>query len=304
MRVRFWGVRGSIPCPGRQTAKYGGNTACIELRFADSERLIIIDAGSGLRELGNFIMAHDLPQGPIKTSIYLSHTHWDHIMGFPFFTPSYLPTTTLQVFGPFNHEAPLQTIVGGQMTYRYFPVSNTELAADITFVELHEGCFELGDGITLSTKRLNHPIPCFGYRFERQGKVFCTAYDTEPYANLFCTDPTDSSYDEVIEAEGEIVAAEQNAALESFVRGADLLVYDAQYTRQEYESSKMGWGHSSMEEAIAVAKRNQVKKMALFHHDPMRADDQLDELTKIYCQPEGDAAPEIFFAQEGMEIVL
>ncbi len=304
MKVRFWGVRGSIPCPGQLTARYGGNTACIELRFAGTERLIIIDAGSGLRELGNFMMGHDLPKGPIKTSIYLSHTHWDHIMGFPFFTPIYLPTTTAQVFGPVSHEADtLENIVGGQMTYRYFPVREAELAASIEYINLKEGVFDLGDGITLITKYLNHPILCLGYRFECQGKVFCTAYDTEPYTNLFCTDPHDPSYDEAMATEGEIVAQEQNAALEEFIAGADLLVYDAQYTRQEY-ASKVGWGHSPMEVAIAMAERNRIKKLALFHHEPMRTDDQFDALAKGLCQPAGGHGPEIFFAREGMEIIL
>jgi phosphoribosyl 1,2-cyclic phosphodiesterase len=305
MKVRFWGVRGSIPCPGRQTAKYGGNTACIELRFPGTDRLIIIDAGSGIRELGNFMMAHDLPKGPIKTAIYLSHTHWDHIMGFPFFTPIYVPTTKLQVVGPGNYKADLKTIVGGQMTYQYFPINydNKELVKTIEYVELKEGKFDLDDGITLTTKYLNHPILCLGYRFECQGKVFCTAYDTEPYTNLFCTDPDDPSYDEAMASEGEVVAREQNKALEEFISGADLLVYDAQYTRKEY-ASKVGWGHSPMEEAIAVAMRNRIKKLALFHHEPMRTDDQFDALVKDLCQPGGGDDPEIFFAREGMEIIL
>ena len=306
MRVRFWGVRGSIPCPGRQTAKYGGNTACIELCFADSGRRIIIDAGSGIRELGNFMLGHDLPRGPIKTSIYLSHTHWDHIMGLPFFTPIYLPSTTLEVFGPVNHEVDtLEMIVGGQMTYRYFPVREAELAATISYVNLKEGKFDLGDGIRLTTKYLNHPILCLGYRFECQGKVFCTAFDVEPYQNLFCTDPADPSYDEAMATEGELVAGEQNTELERFISGADLLVCDAQYTRQEYESSKVGWGHTAIEDAIAMAGRNDIRRLALFHHDPMRTDDQLDELTGIYCQPpEAGDGMEIFFAQEGEDIQL
>ena len=305
MRVRFWGVRGSIPCPGPNTAKYGGNTACIELRFEGSDRLIIIDAGSGLRELGNYMMAHDLPKGPITTSIYLSHTHWDHIMGFPFFTPIYLPSTTARVFGPVSHEADtLETIVGGQMTYRYFPVRQAELAAKIDYVNLKEGRFDLGDGISLTTKYLNHPVLCLGYRFEHQGQVFCTAFDTEPYRNLFCTDVNDPSYDEAMATEGQAVALEQNEELERFVAGADLLVYDAQYTHQEYEPSRVGWGHTAMEDAIAVARRNKIKKLALFHHEPIRTDDQLDALHKVYCQAGGDDEPEIFFAREGMEIIL
>lgn len=303
MKVRFWGVRGSIPCPGPHTVKYGGNTTCIELRFDELDRLIIIDAGSGIRELGNFMMGHDLPKGPIKTTLYLSHTHWDHIMGLPFFTPIYLPTTTLQVFGPVNHEVDtLEHVVGGQMTYRYFPVRQAELAATIEYFNLKEGRFDLGDGIILTTKYLNHPILCLGYRFEYQGKVFCTAFDTEPYKNIFCTDPDDPSYDEMMATEGEVVAAEQNAALEQFVSEADLLVYDAQYTGKEY-SSKVGWGHSPMEEAVAVAKRNRIKRLALFHHDPMRTDEQLDALAKEHCQPAAPDGPEIFFAQEGMEII-
>lgn len=305
MRVKFWGVRGSIPCPGFQTAKYGGNTSCIEIRFDDIGRQIIIDAGSGLRELGNFMMGHDFPKGPIKTSIYLSHTHWDHIMGFPFFTPVYLPTTHVELFGPVSHESDtLETIVGGQMTYRYFPVRQAELAATMTYANLKEGRFDLGDGITLSTKYLNHPILCLGYRFEYKGKVFCTAYDTEPYQNLFCTDPDDPEYDEAMAIEGDIVAKEQNEALEQFVTGADLLVYDAQYTQEEYFPSKVGWGHSPMETAIAVSKTRQVKRLALFHHEPVRTDDQFDVLAKRYAQSGGDGEPEIFFAKEGMEIIL
>ncbi|MDA8160592.1 MAG: MBL fold metallo-hydrolase [Desulfobacteraceae bacterium] len=304
MKVRFWGVRGSIPCPGRLTAKYGGNTACIELRLNDPERLIIIDAGSGIRELGNFMMVNDLPKGPISASIYLSHTHWDHIMGLPFFTPIYLPSTTLQVFGPVNHETEtLDTIVGGQMTYRYFPVREAELAANISYANLKAGHFDLGDGVSLTTKYLNHPILCLGYRFECRGKVFCTAYDTEPYRNLFCTDPNDPAYDELMASEGQAVAEEQGADLERFVAGADLLVYDAQYTRQEF-AAKLGWGHTAIEEAIAVAGRNGVKRLALFHHDPMRTDEQLDAMGKVYGQSPEAAGREIFFAQEGMEIEI
>lgn len=305
MRVKFWGVRGSIPCPGFQTAKYGGNTACIEIRFDDIGRQIIIDAGSGLRELGNFMMGYDLPKGPITTSIYLSHTHWDHIMGFPFFTPIYLPSTRIEVFGPVSHESDtLETIVGGQMTYRYFPVRQAELAATMSYANLKEGRFELGDGITLITKYLNHPILCLGYRFEYKDKVFCTAYDTEPYQNLFCTDPNDSEYDELMATEGELVAKEQNEALEQFVTGADLLVYDAQYTQEEYAPSKLGWGHSPMETAIAVARRRQVKRLALFHHEPIRSDEQFDTLAMQYAQSGGEVEPEIFFAREGAEIIL
>lgn len=305
MRIKFWGVRGSIPCPGPATVRYGGNTPCLELRFPELDnRLIIIDAGSGIRELGNAMMATDFPKGPIRTELFLTHTHWDHIMGFPFFVPIYLPTTTLSVYGPVSYEGEgLDRVVGGQLTYRYFPVRDAELAAQIKYIDLKEGQRDLGDGIHLTTKYLNHPILCLGYRFEFGGKVLCTAYDTEPYRNLFCTDPADPAYDEAMAHEGDLVAEEQNGLLEGFFAGADLLIHDTQYTEAEYRASKLGWGHSSMEHAVAAATRAGVKRMALFHHDPLRTDDQLDALATSYCTPAG-SGPEIFFAREGMEIEL
>ncbi len=305
MKVKFWGVRGSIPCPGPNTVKYGGNTACIELRLPDTDRIIIIDAGSGIRELGDFMMRNDLTKGPIKTDIFLSHTHWDHIMGFPFFTPVFIPGTKIKVFGPVTYEEDsLDKIVGGQLTYRYFPVRQVDLAADIQYFPLKEGTFDLGNGLSLTTKYLNHPILCLGYRFEWQDKVFCTAYDTERFQNLFCTDPDDPSYDPFMAEEGELVAREQNAALEKFYSGADLLVHDTQYTQAEYEDGKAGWGHSSFENAAAAANRAGVKSMAFFHHDPMRTDVQIEEIAKAYERPNQYGDTEIFFAREGLEIDL
>ncbi len=238
MKIRFWGVRGSVPCPGPETVEYGGNTSCIEIRFSDPDRLIIIDAGSGIRALGNHIMAHDLKKGPIKTEIFLTHTHWDHIMGFPFFTPIYVPGSHLKIHGPVTYEdQTLESIVSGQMTYRYFPVRQEELAARIEYVNLKEQVLDLGDGIRLTTKYLNHPILCLGYRFEYKGKAFCTCFDTEPFQNVFCTDPEDPSYDAAIAEEGALVSEEQNALIAKFIKDADFVVYDAQYTQKGYEAS-------------------------------------------------------------------
>jgi len=306
IKVRFWGVRGSIPCPGPQTMKYGGNTACIELRFPEVNRHIIIDAGSGIRELATHMLVHDLPNGPISTEIYLSHTHWDHIMGFPFFVPAYIPGTRIKVFGPVTYEDdPLDEVVGGQMKYRYFPVNMGELAAEITYERLREDPnIDLGDGIILSTAIINHPITALGYRFSYRGAVFCTAYDTEPFRNLFITDPDDPAYDELMAHEGELAAREQNQVLEDFAAGADLLVHDAQYTEEEYHDGKIGWGHSSIEHAIGAARRAGVRRLALFHHDPDRTDEQLDDFGRQYCQRRDSDDTELFFAREGMEITL
>ena len=306
MKVRFWGVRGSIPCPGPQTQKYGGNSACIELRVGNDDRLVIIDAGSGIRQLGNYLMRHDLPKGPIRTDIFLSHTHWDHIMGFPFFVPIYVPGTKMKVYGPVTFEEDgLEEVVGGQMKYRYFPVNFGELASEIEYVRIKEDpCMDLGGGLMLATKLLNHPVTALGYRFQYGGKSVCTCYDTEPFRNLFITDPDHPDYDEVMAEEGEAVAAEQNHMLEQFFAGADLLIHDSQYTEAEYQQGRKNWGHTSFEHAIATANRAGVKKLALFHHDPDRTDDQIDELARIYCEPGRHGSTEIFFAREEMEIVL
>jgi phosphoribosyl 1,2-cyclic phosphodiesterase len=305
MKLRFWGVRGSIPCPGPQTVKYGGNSACLELRVGDSGRIIVIDAGTGIRELGNFLMKHDLPHGPLDIDLYLSHTHWDHIMGFPYFTPIYIPGTKLRVHGPVSFEDdPLQDVVGGQMKYRYFPVNVGELASSIEYIRLREDPgMDLGDGLVLTTKILNHPILALGYRFEYRGMVLCTCYDTEPFRNLFITDPAHPDYDEAMACEGQLVAEEQTRIVEQFFAGADLLIHDAQYTEQEY-AGKIGWGHSTYEQALAAAGRAGVKRLALFHHDPDRTDDQLDALAETYCRPGAYGDMEVFFAREGLEIDL
>ncbi|MDP3694662.1 MAG: MBL fold metallo-hydrolase [Desulfocapsaceae bacterium] len=305
MNVRFWGVRGSIPCPGPLTQKYGGNGACIELRIGAENRLVIIDAGSGIRPLGNHLMQHELAKGPIKAEIFLSHTHWDHIMGFPYFVPIYVPGTHLKVYGPVSFEEdPLEEVVGGQMKYRYFPVNMGELKSKIEYIRLQEESGrDYGNGLVLTTKFLNHPITALGYRFDYQGKSFCSCYDFETFRNLFITDPDHPDYDEGMAVEGEEVAREQNLAMEAFFAGADLLVHDSQYTEAEFKT-RIGWGHSSFEHAIAAANRAGVKRLALFHHDPDRTDQQIDEMAATYCVPGRYGNTEVFFAREGQVIEL
>jgi phosphoribosyl 1,2-cyclic phosphodiesterase len=304
IRVTFWGVRGSIPTPGKNTVRYGGNTACLELRFGSEERLIIIDAGSGIRELAGEILKKDLKNGPIKTKIFLTHTHWDHIMGFPFFTPNFIPGTELEVYGPVSFEDdPLEKVVGGQLQYRYFPVNIEQLAAEIKYDRLKEEPMDLGDGLKLTTKYLNHPITVLGYRFEYQGKVFCTAYDHEPYSNIFEVPKDHPSYDANAVKEGALAAKEENQKVETFFAGADVLVHDSQYTQKEYDKDKKGWGHSSFEWAIKSANRAGVKHLVLFHHEPTRSD---DELEKLYCnlmnQLKGFTKMKVSLAQEGTSI--
>jgi len=305
MKIKFWGVRGSIPSPGSSFIKYGGNTLCVELFIEGINRLIIIDAGSGLRLMGNHLMASGLTAESLEADIFLTHTHLDHLIGFPFFAPVFLPGTRLKIYGPVTcEEDSLETVIGGQLSYRYFPVRQQELAARIEYINLKEGAFDLGDGIRLITKYLNHPLLCLGFRFEYKDKIFCTAYDTEPFQNLFITDPRNPAYDEIMAHQGEAAAREENCRLENFFNGADLLIHDAQYTRQEYDSGKRGWGHSPIEYAIEAAVRSQVKRLVLFHHDPMRTDVQLDELAQLHCEARHTGDTEVFFAREGMRVEI
>ncbi len=305
MIVKFWGARGSIPTPGPETVKYGGNTLCLELRLEDARRLVIIDAGSGIRALGDHLITRSTNNGPIRAEVFLTHTHLDHILGLPFFAPIYIPGTHLKIYGPVTcEEDSLEEVIGGQMSYRYFPVRQQELAASIEYINLNEGTFDLGDGIMLSTKYLNHPLLSLGYRIECRGNVICTAFDTEPFHNLFCTDPADPSYDETLAAEGELAAKEENRRMEDFFAGVDLLVHDGQYTQQEYEGGKKGWGHSPIEHAIEVARKTSIKRLALCHHDPLRSDSQIDELAKTYCCREVAGQLQVFFAREGMEVEI
>ena len=303
MIIKFWGVRGSIPSPGPDTVRYGGNTLCLELRLRNPDRLIIIDAGSGIRELGDSLSNCQPANGHVEAEIFLTHTHLDHILGLPFFAPLYNPKTRLKIYGPVTCEEDLiEDVIGGQLSYRYFPVRQHELAAKIEYIDLKEGIYDLGDGITLIAKYLNHPLLSLGYRIEYRGKVICTAYDTEPFYNVFSADPASPSYDELLVSEGEMAAEEENRRMEEFFYGADILIHDGQYTMAEYECGKKGWGHSPIEYAIEAAQRAMVKRLAICHHDPLRTDSQIDELSHQICSGDTIGNLEFFFAREGMEV--
>lgn len=304
MKLKFWGVRGSIACPGPDTVHFGGNTACIEIKFEDLNRRIIIDAGSGIRLLGHEIVKTCDPREALKIDIFITHTHWDHIMGFPFFDPIYRPGTEMNIYGPVTYEDDtLEQVVGDQLRYRYFPVLHSDLAARLNYFQIGETEVDLGDGIVVKSKFLNHTLLCLGYRFEYKGKIICTAFDTEPFRNLFAASEDSPDFDAELFAEGERVTQEENQKLIDFFQSSDILIHDAQYTQSEYDSIKQGWGHAYFEYAIHCAAEAGVKKLFFFHHDPYRTDDELIRLeTGLRETINENAGPELYVARELDEI--
>lgn len=289
MRIKFWGVRGSLACPGPRTIKYGGNTACIHIDV-DQDYQLIIDCGTGIRELGNSLLANpDVPK-PIKAHIFLTHTHWDHIMGLPFFKPIYIPGTELHIYGPKLAAGDnLQEIVGGQMSYEHFPVNHEDLEADIYYHELTPGMTELPGGVKISYIYINHPVETFGYKIEYQNNIVATCYDHEPYANI---------------PEKNISAVKENRRLINFYKNADILIHDAQYTTEEYEKNFRGWGHSTFETALSNAVKAKVKSLYFFHHDTERTDEQLDRIFSEYAAKGRKQGIFIDGATELNEIIL
>lgn len=260
MQVQFWGTRGSLPKPGSTTTRYGGNTPCIELR-TERGTLVIIDAGTGLHGLGLNLMASG--SRGLAGHILISHTHWDHIQGIPFFAPFFVPGNKWDIYGPKGLDQSLRETLAGQMQHTYFPIAPDQFGATIRYHDLLEGTFDIDD-IRVTTQYMNHPALTLGYRIEADGATVVYCCDHEPYSRA-------------IVSEGEFAGQDQRHA--EFVEGADLLVHDAQYTAAEYPS-KVGWGHSSGEFVVKLALRAQVKKVALTHHDPLRSDNELDQIVK------------------------
>ena len=250
--------------------KYGGNTSCLQLLGGND--VIILDAGTGLRELGLKLAAE---KRPLRIHLLLSHTHWDHIQGFPFFTPIYNPANEIIVYGPRALDKSLEEAMMFQMQYAYFPVRGVELAAKMQFREIEEQTWKIGD-IDFSTKSMNHPIRVLAYRFQRGNRAGAYTGDNEPYYDVLAEkgDPSDPAIRRRLTF---IDGCNQGVA--DFLKGLDLLIADAQYTDEEY-AVKRGWGHSSLSQVVTMAAGAAVKRLVLFHHEPTHPDAAMDKLTK------------------------
>ena len=265
MKIRFWGVRGSIASPGPKTVRYGGNTTCIEIRTDDNE-LIILDAGTGIFPLSQTLLA----ELPVTANVLITHSHWDHIQGLPFFIPNFIPGNTLRLHGGFDPVSGkgIEQVMSVQLQYSYFPVREAEMKARIEYVTLApEQSIQIGSA-KVTPYLLNHPVIDFGYRIESNGKSVFFTGDHEPPYNIY--EPGDDGY-----AEYQVFVDEKVKAIEDAIRGVDVFIADCSYTDAEYPAKK-GWGHGTFSSSIASAHATGAKVLFCTHHEPTRSDDALE----------------------------
>ena len=294
MRVRFWGTRGSIATPGPGTNRFGGNTSCVAVS-TDAGACIMFDCGTGARLLGAELLAK--ARRPLEITILLGHTHWDHIQGFPFFAPLFVPGSRITVCGPEGSGRSLREVLAGQMEFTYFPVDLGELPARITFRELAEGTHEIG-GVRIGAQFLNHPAMTLGYRVEADGAAVVYLTDHEPFSETLWHDA---------DARGGIdaIVHEGDRRHTRFMSGAGLVIHDAQYTTEEYETKK-NWGHSPYRYAVALAGVAGVRQLALTHHDPGHDDDfveVIEQQARAFAAERGYAV-EVCCAREGLDLAV
>ncbi len=294
VRVKFWGVRGSIASPGPKTVFYGGNTSCVEVR-ADGE-IIVLDAGTGIRPLG-LSLAEEFRDTPLQLTLLLTHTHWDHIQGFPFFVPAYNPRNSVRILGYEGARQGLAVTLGAQMESPYFPIGLKEVPGNISIQELREMEFHVG-AVRVQAAFVNHPGICVGYRLNTSAGAVVFIPDNEPFHRMTLGKSAE-------DRRATEFAAAQDARLIEFIRGAEVLIMDAQYDAAEY-ASHMGWGHACVDDAVALAMRGEVKQLFLFHHDPTHDDERISRMLahgrQVAAASENSLHVEA--AREGLELVL
>jgi phosphoribosyl 1,2-cyclic phosphodiesterase len=272
MQVKFWGVRGSTPTPQAGNLRYGGNTSCVEVRFGNN--LFVFDCGTGFRTLGQQLESESNGK-PISAHIFVSHFHWDHIQGIPFFRPLYENSQNQFSFHSSRRTRSLQRVMEEQMASPYFPVNTSEMKAQRNFYDMEEGETRLADA-TMRALWLNHPQGCMGFRLETRDGVLVYATDNEPGDELF------------------------DRNVRKLAEGANVLIYDSQYLPGEYEARRRGWGHSHWREAINVVMESGAQELVLFHHDPDHDDNVIDGVV----QEARNYYPRVRAAAEGMEIQI
>jgi len=293
MKIKFWGVRGSIPSPGPNTQRYGGNTTCIEVRTNEND-LIILDGGTGIFPLAQKL----LKELPVTAHIFNTHSHWDHIQGLPFFIPIFIPGNTIHLYGAFDpiSGAGPERIMNIQMQYSYFPVREAEIQSRMHYLTVmpHEAIKI--DETTITPSLLSHPVVNLGYRIESKGKSLFFTGDHEPHYNIY--DPEDDGYKEY-----QVMIDEQKASIIEAIRGVDVLIADSSYTASEYPSKK-GWGHGTFDSCIEMAIDAGVKILYCTHHEPTRSDDDLEKVFAEALARHDCKNLDVRLAREGDELFI
>ena len=295
MKFRFWGVRGSIPSPGPRTARYGGNTTCIEVR-TDDDTLIVLDGGTGLFPLAQHLLA----QPPVHANLFITHSHWDHIHGLPFFTPLFVKGSRVRLHGAHDPVTGrgIEHVMGVQLQNSYFPVGETDMSATIEYCTLTIGePIAVGDALVANVVT-NHPVTNLGYRIDCNGKSVFFTGDHEPWYNPH---PAGNP----LHAAAETQMREAERRMDAVMAGVDALIVDCSYTRDEYPS-KRGWGHGTFDGAIAMALRVGARTLYCTHHEPTRGDDELEAaFADVMARHSGCLGElQVLLAYEGLAVDL